>query len=69
MNFKPNFNETAVITEYNLIKKIGRLRFYSVKFIRKRAYLVTDHPIKKQYSHLHRITNYKFLGLERYESN
>lgn len=67
MKFIPNFSDTAIITKSNLIKQWGRFRIYEVKFVHKEAYLVTDHPIRKQYFKLHRMTNYKFLGLNHYE--
>lgn len=65
---KIKFNDTAIITKSELISKIGKWRVYKAKFLKKEVILVLDHDIKKKYKALGRVTDYKFIGLEKYES-
>jgi hypothetical protein len=64
---KPNFSDTAIITKSELLFKINKYRFYKVTSLYKTILLIADHEIRKRYYRLHRITDYKFLALERKE--
>lgn len=68
IHLKPNFSDTAIITKGELLFKIGKYRLYRVKFLYKTALFITDHEIRKRYRRIHRITDYKFLALEKKET-
>lgn len=69
IHIPPKFNDTGTVTKSDLIIKVGKWRVYKAKFIVKEIILITDHEVKKKYKHLGRITDYKFIGLEKHEKD
>lgn len=67
MNFKPSFNDSAVIYKQRLMFNFGKWHLYEVQGQTKTYKLLVDHEIRERYSNLHRLTDYFFIGLEKYE--